>query len=279
MTIAIGLLATDGVILAADSQETLGSFKSDESKFLIANQGLKTEKAGAIAITGAGDSGYLDSINQELCTAFLSKKKWTPLALLGKTRTIVKTFHHDHVVPYGKFPEHDRPEMRLIIGSHINGRGILWSTEKSTVSGGKRYFAVGIGYPYARVMLRRFWTPMDTVKAASLAAYILFQVKNTADGCGKETQIVIIKDGHAAYLSQDNINLLEYAFEERARTENLFLHFSLGLDLPEDDIKTTLARFSFLLDKSRKDVIDCQRFKMSSYHAGKRPLDEPEMMR
>jgi hypothetical protein len=166
-----------------------------------------------------------------------------------------------------------------VIGTHLNGRGVLWSTQKSTVSGGKRYFAVGIGESYASVQLRRFWIPMDTIRAASLAAYITYQIKNSVDGCGKETQIVTIKEGHAAYLSQDNITLLEHAFEERTRQENLTLHFSLGLDFTADDVNFALARFSSLLLKNRNDIKDCQRFKMSSYHFGKRPLDEPEMMR
>ena len=120
---------------------------------------------------------------------------------------------------------------------------------------------------------------MNTVKAASLAAYILFHIKHSVDGCGNETQIVIMKDSYAAYLSPSNINLLEHYFDERASYENQLLHFGIGMDLPEDDINHTLARFSALLLKNRESVIDCQNFKMSSYQRGRRPIDQPEVRR
>jgi 20S proteasome alpha/beta subunit len=279
VTIAIGILAADGIVIAADTQETVGSHKADESKLLIANQGSERDKAGAIVVTGAGDSGYLDSINQELCAAFLRKRKWTPATLFAQSKKHVKQFHHDHVVPFSNFPEHDRPQASLIIGAHIDGSCCLWSTEKSTLATGKKHCSVGLGRAYAQVMLRRFWAPMDTVKAASLAAFVIFHVKNTVDGCGSQTQIVILKNGHAAYVSQPNINLLECAFEEYSLHENMMLHFILGLDLMMDDIKSELMVMSTRLKKDREDIGHAQQFTLSSYHRGRRPLEQPEMVR
>ena len=93
MTIAIGLLASDGIVLSADTQEIVGSMKSDESKLIVANRGAEKEKAGALAITGAGDAGYLDSINMEICTAFVAGKSWTGARLLAKLKKQVKEFH------------------------------------------------------------------------------------------------------------------------------------------------------------------------------------------
>jgi hypothetical protein len=193
VTIAIGLLATDGIILAADTQEIVGSHKADESKLLTANQGLERDHAGAMAITGAGNAGYLDSMHQEICGVFLAKKRWTPAALLARTKKCLRQFHYEHVTPFAQLPDNDRPELRSVIGAQVGNSYCLWSTEKSTLSVGKKYCAVGLGRPYAQVMLRRFWTPMDTAKAASLAAFVIFHVKNTVDGCGNQTQIVIIE--------------------------------------------------------------------------------------
>jgi len=262
----------------------MGSLKSDESKLIIANRDLKDQKAGALAITGAGDSGYLDSINMEICTSFVAKKPWTGAKWAVKLKKHVKDFHDDYVVPYGAFPENDRPQLRLVIGGNFSDPNFgdyraVWSTEKSTVSMAKNYCAVGLGSAQAYVMLRRFWTVMETIKAASLAAYVLFHVKHSVDGCGNETQIVILKNGYAEYVSPSNIELMENYFEERAALENQLLHFSLGMELPDGDINYTLARFSSILSKNRKDIIDCQNFKMSSYRRGKRPVDQPEMRR
>ncbi|MFY9790583.1 MAG: hypothetical protein WAJ99_05340 [Candidatus Sulfotelmatobacter sp.] len=279
MTIAVGILAHDGIVVAADTQETVGSHKADESKILIANQGLEQDKAGAIALTGAGDAGYLDSLNQDLCAAFLKKKIWSPAALLTKSKNILKDFHNDHVVPYARFPEHDRPQVNLVMGAQFSNNYCLWTTEKSTLHVSRKYCAVGLGRAYAQVMLKRFWAPMNTVQATSLAAFVIFHVKNTVDGCGNQTQIVIIKDGFAKWVGQPNIDLLENAYENYATHENLMLHFILGLDLRQTDLKNEMLVFCSRLQQDRKHIHDAQEFTMTSYHAGRPELDQPEMVR
>ncbi len=253
MTIAIGLHAIDGMVVAADTQETLGSYKSTESKLLIANH--ESEKTGAIVITGAGDAGYLDCINQEICALFVRRKSWDSFSFLRTLKKHVIEFHHNHVVPFAAFPYDERPSLGIIIGAQIQGRNCLWESEKSAVFGAKKYFAIGLGRAYAQMMLRRYWKQMDTVRAASLAAYILYHVKNTVDGCGHETQIVIIKDGRAKYVSQDNIDLLDYEFDQRAAVENQLVHFGIGCDLPGEDENNALARIGSMLLKERGDVI------------------------
>jgi hypothetical protein len=116
MTIAIGLVATDGVVIAADTEEQIGSMKSDESKMLIANRGLANKKAGALVVTGAGDAGYLDSINMDICTSFFSAKSLSGARWVKTFRKQVKDFYRDHVIPFAKFPEHDRPDLALVVG-------------------------------------------------------------------------------------------------------------------------------------------------------------------
>lgn len=279
MTIAVGILATDGVVIAADTQETVGSHKADESKILIANQGLERGKAGAMAVTGSGDAGYLDSLNQELCGAFLKKKTWQGATLLTKTKKIVREFHDDHIVPYARFPEHDRPQVNLVIGTQYEDRYGLWTSEKSTLSISRKFGAVGLGRAYAQVMLKRFWAPMTAVQAASLAAFVIFHVKNSVDGCGNQTQIVIIKDRFAKWVGQPNIDLLENAYGEYATHENLMLHFILGLDLRQPDLKNEMMVFCSRLQQDRKHIHEAQEFTMTSFHAGRPELDQPEMVR
>ncbi len=114
---------------------------------------------------------------------------------------------------------------------------------------------------------------------ASLAAYVMFHVKRNVDGCGNQTQIVVIKGAYAQYLSQENINLLEYSFDQYAAYETLMAHFILGLDLTESKIEHELAKFAARLKKLRIDIHDAQRFQMTSYRAGIRPIDEPEITR
>src|SRR5207247_11290193 len=71
MTIAIGLLATDGVVIAADTQESAGypgDMKSSGTKILWAlrSNASNPPVTGAFAVSGAGTVGYLDAVNQKL---------------------------------------------------------------------------------------------------------------------------------------------------------------------------------------------------------------------
>jgi 20S proteasome alpha/beta subunit len=276
VTIAIGVVGTDGVVIAADTQETIGATKTDESKMLIANRGIKMAKHGALAISGAGDGSYLDTLNQELCSSFMSRN-WDMPSFASRAKKIVRSFHLDHVVPFGKF--RDCPEIYVVAGAQLGDDICLWESDKSTFRPCRKYSAVGIGHAYARVMLRRYWTEMDVIKAASLAAFVIFKVKESVEACGNHTQIAIIKNGYAEYLSQPKIDMLEYAFDEYGAFETLAFQFILGLDLTEANIENELAKFSAKLRSIRTDIETTHRFDMARRRAGVRPTDEPEIRR
>lgn len=277
MTIAIGLLAKDGLVMAADTQEIIGSTKTDESKLLIANRGLRQEKAGAIAVSGSGWSGHLDTINQEMCQLFLTRKRWTSEGIAAALKKKVKDFYLGHVSPFGNFPDHDRPDYTLVIAAQPNKDRLLFTSEKSTLRFSTKYTAVGLGQSHARALMRQYWTSMDATRAASLAAYVMFHVKRNVDGCGNQTQVVVIKDAYAQYISQENIDLLEYSFDQYAAYETLMAHFILGLDLTESKIEHELEKFGARLKKLRVDIHDAQRFHMTGRRAGVRPVDQPEI--
>jgi hypothetical protein len=276
VTIVIGLLAEDGIVVAADTQETIGSMKIDESKVLVANKGTKRQKAGALIVSGAGDGGYLDTINQEICDCFLSNK-WDKKSFTNSIKRQLKQFHADHIIPFSMLPSHERPELSLVLGGQIGTNLLLLESDRSTIRPCRNYAAVGIGHTHARAMLRRYWVKLNTVKAASLAAYIMFNVKNNVDGCGNETQIVILKDGHAEYLSDRNIFMLEHSFREYQADEVLMLHFALGLDLRQPDMDSELVMFGRTLKQTRRDIEMAQRFELSGFRAGVRPVDQPQV--
>src|SRR5579863_8000890 len=144
MTIAIGITAINGIVVAADTQETLGSQKTTESKLLIANH----IGSGGIVTTGAGNSGYLEHINQEICRSFLQRKKWKTDSFFDVLQKKLLSFHHDDVVPYADFPDYERPAIELVIGAQIDKKMCLWTSEKGALSSARNYCAVGIGRSY-----------------------------------------------------------------------------------------------------------------------------------
>ena len=73
MTIAIGILASDGVIIAADREEGDGYLKTDRGKISQVFRGLFP--AGSIAVTGAGDAAALDEVSNLITDAFAQSAK------------------------------------------------------------------------------------------------------------------------------------------------------------------------------------------------------------
>jgi len=66
MTICIGLLASDGLVIAADAQESDTYLKRTQQKIMPWLGGITigsnpTPASAACAFTGAGDAGYIDA--------------------------------------------------------------------------------------------------------------------------------------------------------------------------------------------------------------------------
>src|SRR5438132_1411166 len=65
MTIALGILASNGVVLAADTEESYEGWKGEHGK--ITGVGAQATKGGnCCLITGAGDALYIDAIARDL---------------------------------------------------------------------------------------------------------------------------------------------------------------------------------------------------------------------
>jgi CubicO group peptidase (beta-lactamase class C family) len=83
MTIAIGILATDGIVVAADTQESFGSIgqmTTDANKITIGE--LNDPSSGlpprCTAASGAGSAGYLDSFMPKVVDWFNRTKETDP---------------------------------------------------------------------------------------------------------------------------------------------------------------------------------------------------------
>jgi 20S proteasome alpha/beta subunit len=189
MTIALGLVGTDGVVLAADTEESYGEMKNETTKILTAFG----NGSDACAISGAGNSAYLTSLGGKLAQVFLSDKNLTEPPLLQAFENCTKTFYSDHIIPFVNFPDEERPEVRMLIAYHRRNVSRLLFSDLSVVAPEMRYKAVGIGSSYAENFLNRWWRPADTKSLEILAAYIAFAVKESIRYCGKHTQIVTVR--------------------------------------------------------------------------------------
>jgi hypothetical protein len=187
MTIALGIIARDGLVVAADSEESSGYLKTDELKILTV---MGSHSSGAGLITGAGTSDYIDALKYDIADLFLDHPELNDKALQRALGQFLKQFYEDHVIPFAVYPEDDRPDLRMLFGVHRGFHSHLFFTNRSVVGRAGPYKTIGMGSTFAKMLLDRLWRPNLDVKSAEvLAAYVIFMAKESVESCGKFTSI------------------------------------------------------------------------------------------
>lgn len=215
MTIAIGVLARTGVVIAADSQETVqGYWKSNQGKIWWSGH-YSRASSGCCAVAAAGRAGYCDSLISQILQSFNSNvNAASNEAVRGLIKAEATNFHKEHVAPY---QDASGLEVGCVVGYERNNQWGLFVTDRGAVRQSNGYVAVGIGSNEATValngLLRR---PVELRTAIIMAAYGVFVAKDRVDGCGNFTDIVYLTNHRAYALPRPTAELLEHAFRRWA---------------------------------------------------------------
>jgi 20S proteasome alpha/beta subunit len=294
MTIALGILARDGVVIAADTQEGggyPGGMKTSGYKILSRIiQSVSPPVDRSFAVTGAGSAGYLDALNQEFADVF--HREHEPKKIEAAFRDSTHDFYHRHMLPLHVLPESRQPFADWIIGvtwSGLRGKPSLFATEHSTLRRCKGFVAAGAGREHASMLLSRVIPRsglMPVERAAYLAAYVVFHVKEHIEGCGKHTHVVVLQNGHGEYLSPETIAALEYRFNNYLDFDALAINYILGRPVKDEQI--ALTHLSNYLRGIRADTLELPRISTESQRwsldwdesipprpSGLKPLDAP----
>ena len=146
MTIALGMIASDGIVLAADTQETEGYFKGFSLKINtgMTHTDINAKVKSAIGITGAGPSIHLDAISDEIINRFHSHQHPEINSFQSDLADCVREFYLRHVAP---LPRHTDRDFRLIAGVQIENTFALWTTDATVLKQVNAMEAVGTGSP------------------------------------------------------------------------------------------------------------------------------------
>jgi hypothetical protein len=192
MTIALGILANDGFVLAADRQETYpGYWKHDVSKLAVFSM-ADDDPWGSCFFAGAGHGHYIDACREQLMDA----------------------------VDFALSPPQERPDVQFlaVLSSPIAeprfGRimPMLVTSENTALKRHWRCAAIGSGSLLANTLLTRFCRnkrPLDTKTAVLIAAYVISHVKSSVDGCGSYSEIVGVHNGKRFDLGKSRASALE----------------------------------------------------------------------
>jgi 20S proteasome alpha/beta subunit len=197
MTIAIGLLTEDGIIMAADTEESTATQKADVSKFIWCSDGTSPHN---MIVSGAGPDFHIESIAELMRDEFSQVSSTASIdlvALKQRLRTCLSDYYRDRVLCWPSAGEREDNDFVLLVGvTSRTGENALWVTRQNTLRDVYKYSAVGIGAQYAKVLLKQ--KIVDTPRKSSaipIAIDVARLVKRDIPGCGKDTEVVLLVGG------------------------------------------------------------------------------------
>lgn len=208
MTIAIGMLARGGMVIAADTEESTGDYmKGQKGKVacFYSQDGKPGTFAGecvsSCAVAGAGNSGYVQGLIGQLGDAFIANPELQPNPPLGvpqeslqsKFSECIHRFYREHIIPFASYPERKRPDVEMLIAVQRKTIFALFASEKTVLNSVMPYKAIGWGSTFAELLLDKLWCGMSVEQAEVLAAYIVFMTKESVETCGKYTTIATFR--------------------------------------------------------------------------------------
>jgi 20S proteasome alpha/beta subunit len=253
VTIAAGFVCFDGIVMCADTQETISGYTKRSATKIR----LQKENGYALLITGAGDSHLIDiaaqSIEKAFELEFSPKLAYPPERAKSIIDRKFREFYDNHIAPHASLPREERPFVDLLIGIVAPSHHYLFKASGVSVceieADGD---CIGSGAIIARNLISELYSPFMNIDEVAIAGcYILHQAKKYVDGCGGDTNIVIasFKHDYCAGLGSKQIKAMEESFDQFDQAINIG-----RLALPNSNIshKDFQQRLEFVTQKMLK---------------------------
>lgn len=251
MTIVAGFKCKDGIVLCADTQETIEHTKIQTPKLRFEPRDEENYDGTDELMTvfaGAGQGPFIDK---------LIDRAWEDVQLAtnfdeacDEAEKSIKLTYKE----YGQiFQNGYCPYAELIYGIKMNGKSALFRADGAVVNEKKEYTAGGTGLYLSNFLCSRMYSRNFTIpQAIILASYVLFQAIEHLDGCGGEQHIAVLRNnGESEVIDPVTlggiITQLKHLDKEAAR----ILIAAVNLDLPEQKYEGLVEHFRLLLSSTR----------------------------
>jgi len=248
MTIALGMLASTGVVLATDTEESwgdVGDIKTATTKMISVSRKEVTGNSFCMAVAGAGNSDYLQRVKLELAAKVFASPTWRFETSSDMVEEYLLKFYGDHITPF--WP--DVKDFQLIAGVAGSTQGHLWITDKTTVVPCPYgYEAVGVGRAYATALLSRFHsTGMNLESCSLLAIHVVHCVKEFIGGCGKQTHVVACTAENNVHLNPAKVDEAERLLKKLFAIDHSVVSFAISY-------RPAFAGIAHAANKLREDL-------------------------
>jgi 20S proteasome alpha/beta subunit len=193
VTIIAGFKCDGGVVLCADTQETLSITKRNVEKLRVEPKykSFSQHIAGidlTVAFCGAGHGPFIDMLTSELGKAARACTTHDEAAEAMKARVEEVHARYREIYQDGSFPE-----VEILYAIRTAGQSSLYLAAGPVVIEKQTFECSGVGAHLANYIASRMYhTSMTLPQCVTLAAYILLQAKNHVEGCGGESHIAVL---------------------------------------------------------------------------------------
>lgn len=191
MTIVAGFSGAGGAILCADTQETVSGYaKREVEKIHVWKASNDAGLGYNYGVAVAADSGpYADSLTQELRLAIREVRDYDLSAIDKAIEQCLTKFHSTHIWPRASQDRAPQLESLVVIQNIRGGHAEFFHTSETAVNYvDQTQCCIGIGGYLADYIVRKTLTPGASMgHMLAVAAYMLLEVRENVDGCGKGT--------------------------------------------------------------------------------------------
>jgi 20S proteasome alpha/beta subunit len=250
VTIIAGFKFEEGVVLCADTQETIGEIIKNQVPKLRIEKQTQAGSNMAVAFCGATDSGpFIEKL-----TGLAWEEARTAKDLDNACLRIEKTIKNVYAEFGDIFQNGRMPDATLIFGITMDGRSRLFEAEGPIVNEKTDYAVAGIGQYLARFLVNRLYTPFLTAnQCVILAAYVLSLTKEYVEGCGGDSHVALLRDKKSsgrvhAKLVEEVTELCKFADFEGGR----LMRSMADMECTDEEFKNEGTRTAKLLRSVRK---------------------------
>jgi hypothetical protein len=269
VTVLAGFRCSKGLVLFADTQETVGVAKRHVPKlrfeeFTGAVRALRGSDL-AVAFCGATNNGaFVDKLVDLAWTAAQTEDDIDSVCEAIE-KSIEETYRHFGAIYQPGY----LPDAELIYGVKMNGQSRLFNALGPAVNERDEYCTGGVGTYMADFLAARMYSVGLTVQqCVILAAYILFQTKEHVDGCGGKSHIAILReDGPSGLVDSQRVDAITENVQKADLQLGNLLLASSDLDIGDKEFKENANQVFGVLEmfreEQKKDFKKWEQFRCS----------------
>jgi 20S proteasome alpha/beta subunit len=247
VTIAAGFVCNDGLVLCADTQETISGYAK------VNTQKMKYDEYDFcnIAFTGAGDSGLVDMTIQQMDKALKDSTPMSQSAVEEVLRDCVVEIFNYHIAPYSSFPADERPSADILLGIQFDHSVALYRAYGTTFFRVTEPQCIGVGVTLGKSLIAQLFSmSLSLPQAGIVALYVLHQAKTWVADCGGNSDILLmseVKRGITRITTQE-VRTLERHFDE-------FSEYVRPVLISAADKNTSQEKFEDILRKFQIEMV------------------------